>query len=261
MADADSKTCRVCGLTLPYGDFRKNSTYGDGYTNHCRQCHNRLSNDRYHRTKILRPLSPTLACFHCGKEFQRPQPKRPTDPPRVSTKHCSAQCRFWSKVDKSGGPDACWPWTGALSTKGYGRFALSTGNYIQANRFSYELTYGSLGDLFACHRCDNPRCCNPAHLFPGTHQDNMRDMRQKGRDFPIASVVPLATAAKLGKPKSAETRAKISAALMGRKIPRDIVEKVSAKTRGKKRSEETKARMSLAQQRRFHPERFLVAQE
>jgi hypothetical protein len=85
MADADSKVCRCCGLTLPLDSFYRNSTYKGGRASICRTCHCEKTGERYHKTKVLRPLSPTQVCAHCGKDFPRPQPKRPGDPPRSST--------------------------------------------------------------------------------------------------------------------------------------------------------------------------------
>jgi hypothetical protein len=87
--------------------------------------------------------------------------------------------RFWSKVDKSG---ECWVWTAkALCENGYGRFYVGK-KPLRAHRYSWELANGPITDgLFVCHRCDNPPCVNPAHLFLGTHQDNMQDMVAKGR--------------------------------------------------------------------------------
>lgn len=94
--------------------------------------------------------------------------------------------RFWLKVARSDDPSACWLWTGALKQK-YGRFRLftdSTGKRVDAiaHRVAWELVNGPIpAGKVICHRCDNPPCCNPSHLFVGTMADNMRDMAQKGR--------------------------------------------------------------------------------
>lgn len=88
--------------------------------------------------------------------------------------------KFWAKVDKSG---ECWMWTGAKN-KGYGMVRRREFNQyqVQAHRYAWFLTHGEWPELFVCHRCDNPSCVNPAHLFLGTAQDNFDDMRSKGRE-------------------------------------------------------------------------------
>lgn len=85
--------------------------------------------------------------------------------------------RFWDKVEKT---DNCWNWLGTKS-RGYG-FISVCGKMIQAYRYSYMLHYGEIkSGLEICHKCDNPSCVNPSHLFMGTHKDNMRDARHKGQ--------------------------------------------------------------------------------
>jgi hypothetical protein len=71
----------------------------------------------------------------------------------------------------------CWLWIGALAHSGYGRMR----GREYAHRFSYRFHKGQVGNLHVLHRCDNPPCVNPDHLFLGTHDDNMADMVSKGR--------------------------------------------------------------------------------
>lgn len=90
--------------------------------------------------------------------------------------------RFWSAVQKAG-PDDCWLWTrkAAGGKIKYGRIFYN-GRQEQANRVSWMMHFGTIPDgLDVCHTCDNPLCVNPAHLFLGTHTDNMRDKMRKGR--------------------------------------------------------------------------------
>ena len=90
---------------------------------------------------------------------------------------------FWSWVDQSGGPDACWPWLGKHGRRGYGRYRLNRRSHF-AHRYALTATSGEPSDptLFALHSCDNPPCCNPAHLRWGTAADNQADRRERGRD-------------------------------------------------------------------------------
>lgn len=94
--------------------------------------------------------------------------------------------RFWSKVDECG-PDECWPWIGARHYSGYGRFrAPPSRKSLIASRVALMITVGMPTGIAqqCCHSCDNPPCCNPAHLRWGTNKENAADRttRKRNRD-------------------------------------------------------------------------------
>lgn len=124
-------------------------------------------------------------CETCGESFSRV----PSAVKQSGGRYCSTACwygrkkddeaRFWVKVAKS---DGCWTWTAGRHEYGYGVFGDRNHKVIYAHRYSYELAFGSIPDgLFVLHKCDNPPCVRPDHLFLGTHDDNMEDSAKKGR--------------------------------------------------------------------------------
>lgn len=104
--------------------------------------------------------------------------------------------RFWTKVDRSGGPDDCWPWIGGRNAAGYGQFYAHRQDAQPGDRqhrfpahrwlLGYlrgrELEGGAHGIEEACHRCDNPPCVNPAHLYVGTRRSNKAEELERGRN-------------------------------------------------------------------------------
>ena len=99
----------------------------------------------------------------------------------------------WKKV-KKGRSKECWPWLGYISTGkrtgisgGYGRLDIDGVAGVYAHRAAYlsanpgSITLGARDGIMVLHKCDNPICCNPKHLFLGTHDDNMADKKAKGR--------------------------------------------------------------------------------
>lgn len=92
--------------------------------------------------------------------------------------------RFWEKVDKTGD---CWLWTACRTSKGYGQFGIGRRVY-PAHRIAFALAFEKPPDsLVVCHRCDNPPCVRPDHLFLGSQSDNLLDAFAKGRGFRLTA--------------------------------------------------------------------------
>lgn len=138
------------------------------------------------------PWRANRTCDRCGREFK---------PPLKSSRFCSHPCfaashrsdpevAFWKRVDKDGptpttrphlGP--CWVWRGAKARNGRGHFTPHKGEpTVVAARYAYASRIGPIPHgLFVCHRCDNPSCVRPDHLFAATQSDNLMDASRKGR--------------------------------------------------------------------------------
>lgn len=107
--------------------------------------------------------------------------------PKRASRIADPVTHFWARVDRSGGQHACWPWSArSRSGSGYGLVSYDLGDGARlhgAHRVALSISLGrpiQLG-LHVMHSCDNPPCCNPAHLSEGTRSDNMTDASRKGR--------------------------------------------------------------------------------
>lgn len=143
-------------------------------------------------------------CQRCAAPFSRTG----GDP------YCGPACRLWSRVTRCADVD-CWPWVGGRAHPfGYGLIGLD-GRPTTAHRVAWLVTRGPIPrGLSVLHRCDNPPCCNPAHLFLGTQADNMHDRHAKGR-FARGSAVH---SAKLTEDHVRAIRATYSVGIRGRGV-------------------------------------------
>lgn len=184
--------CGVCGkhFTIPPSAKRK----GEG-----KYCSPKCAYEARRAERL------SFVCERCGKTFYLTPgvaAKRIRDNGRIT--FCSRRCqlyrynsleeRLWSRVVKSHDPNGCWEWTGTTNRSGYGLLRIpGRRSMVAAHRLAWELTYGPIPqsddpkqELCVLHRCDNPKCVNPSHLFLGTRLDNNADKMAKGRHRALA---------------------------------------------------------------------------
>lgn len=175
---ATAATCPRCGRTLRPNTYARHlATHEPGHAEARRErkaAHMR----RYHR-------SPAGQATYRRTQVDTCSCGRPKATKAATCRACQVPAmpeRFWSKVDTSAGLFECWPWTGGSDEHGRGTFRLD-GRVRNAPAVALELALGRVlqPGMSALHTCDNPPCCNPAHLYEGTQQQNIADMVARGR--------------------------------------------------------------------------------
>jgi len=142
----------------------------------CEICENNFS-PKYRVTKAYWE-SRRFCSVRCARVGMRGQRRSSFGKRRLSLEEC-----FWKKVDKKA-ENECWEWKGSKDNGGYGvmfksRYPIK---WYKSNRLSWEIHFGDIPEgLLVCHKCDNPACINPKHLWLGTIADNNRDRENKGR--------------------------------------------------------------------------------
>ena len=140
-----------------------------------------------------------IFCQNCNIEFK----KHKSSINRSNNHYCSQTCftqgrnkqffikkfvkitpfeRFFSKISFENHSNKCWIWTGSKDKAGYGLLRMGK-KFIKSHRYAYQLYNGNFDNkLFVCHKCDNPSCNNPEHLFLGTAKENNLDRVNKNRN-------------------------------------------------------------------------------
>ena len=172
----DTKRCSKCGEVKDVSEFYRNSSRPLGVTALCKPCHQSMKYDQCPICK-RRKTKRAPICIQCKTQGSkaRKQYKK-----LVST----AKQRFWKRIDNKADENGCWNWIGSCATNnGYGRFYdYERQQHYVAHRYMFKLIHGNIPDgMEVCHKCDNPLCVNPDHLFLATHQGNMLDALDKGR--------------------------------------------------------------------------------
>lgn len=184
-------------------------------------------------SQLIKDISIEKECYFCGKSFVYKS--------RTHVNCCTLKCEnawnrnircmqyIFTSIDFSRDLSECWNWVGCRDHNGYGRVGGRGGRY--AHRYAWTIFNGVIPDrLQVLHHCDNPPCCNPEHLWLGTHRDNMRDRDEKGRGYfgSPRHIRDMKDSPRL--PMSAETRKKISLSMKGRhhnaKISEDEVRQI-----------------------------------
>lgn len=164
------KTCEVCGK--PYSVQTSVACHSRFCSLKCRSKTKRASR----KPRVMK------VCPRCKADFTVPHSHA------ARQKYCSKRCRidpvsrFFEKISQVGNSIGCWIWIGTRAGSGYG--ALKVNNQmVSAHRFSWELHHKEklTPETYLCHRCDNPLCVNPEHLFKGNAAVNMADRDAKER--------------------------------------------------------------------------------